>query len=398
MQNPISLYSAKRRLLLRASATGVLGMFLGGKQAFGHPNHPPQEAAAQAVGHSPRRGLIDLHSHWFSPRTIELLSARSTPPRFTTGADGQLRLQRPGASAEQGFPIGSQWFDIDARIAHLDTWGVRHQLISWPTTMGFDPVLSAAESTPLWRAFNDDLAVLVRRHPTRFSGVATLSSSDIAWSVRELERAHDELGFIGGVLPVNGFASLEGAERFRPLFEVAQRRRSHIYLHTGYAHPTVPGQPPQHQHKDTAAIRGTLDTSWSFASAAITLAFSDFLRPYPDVTVQIAMLGGSGAIALVAEQAALNAERLGIGNVREHFRQIWFDTGAAGRGAQGITLAVRVLGVDRIVFGTDYAPAASVEPVIKEIEHAILTENERERIFGGNARELLAAHGVKLAG
>jgi predicted TIM-barrel fold metal-dependent hydrolase len=396
-----------RRSLLRAagSAALVAPIFsLAGSvwaaPASGNPNERPQGIAA-AADPLPRHALIDLHSHWFSPRVVELLGARSTAPRFVTGEDGRLRLLRAGPGgvpldASNAFPLGTQWFDIDARLAHLDTHGVSHQLLSWPTTLGIDEALPATETTPLWGAYNDDLAALLRRHPTRFSAVAALSSSDIAWSVRELERAHDELGLIGGVLPVNGFASLTGAERFRPLFELAQRRRSHIYLHTGYANPVVPGQPPRRLHGDNAAIRGVLDTSWNFAAAAITLAFSDFLRPYPDVSVQIAMLGGSGAIALVVEQVALNANRFGVDDVHRRFRQIWFDTGAAGRGAQAIALAANVLGADRIVFGTDYAPSASVQPVIAEIERSPLSERDRNLIFSGNARKLLASHGVNL--
>jgi predicted TIM-barrel fold metal-dependent hydrolase len=389
--------NATRRSFLRTAGSAALAapvLSLGGSAWAA----PASTTGHQAASQSSRHGLIDLHSHWFSPHVVELLHARSTAPRFVTGDDGKLRLLRAGSgSASDAFPIGDQWFDIDARIAHLDAQGVSHQLLSWPTTLGIDAALPAAETTPLWRAYNDDLAGLLRRHPARFSAVAALSSSDVAWSVRELERAHDELGLIGGVLPVNGFASLVGAERFRPLFELAQRRRSHIYLHTGYANPVVPGQPPQHQHNDTAAIRGILDTSWNFAAAVITLAFSDFLRPYPDVTVQIAMLGGSGAIALVAEQVALKSERYGINDVRNRFRQIWFDTGAAGRGAQAIALTTHVIGANRVVFGTDYAPAASVQQVIAEIERVPLSEHDRSLIFGGNARELLALHGVKVS-
>lgn len=347
------------------------------------------------------RGLVDLHSHWFSPRARAILASRAAAPRLATAADGQAVLYRSGPGApfgrSEGFPVGAQWYDIDLRLAHLQQHGIDHQLLSWPTTLGIDAALPATETVPLWRDYNDELAELVRRHPRRFSAVAALSSADIAWSARELARAHDELGLIGGVLPVNGFASLAGAERFRPVFEVAQRHRSHLYLHTGYAHPTVPGQPPLHLHSDHADIRALLDTGWSFAAAAITLAFSPFLDDYPDVTVQIAMLGGAGTIALVAEQVALNAERLGVGDVRARFRQLWFDTGAAGRGAHAIALASQVLGADRIVFGTDYAPAADVRPVIEQVLQAPLAAADRQRIFSGNARALLAAHGVAVA-
>jgi predicted TIM-barrel fold metal-dependent hydrolase len=340
--------------------------------------------------------IIDLHSHWFSPRSVELLKARGHAPRIVDES-GAPSLQRtgPGVSGPP-FALGPQWFDIDLRLAHLDKAGVAHQLISWPTTLGVDPALEAEDSLPLWRAWNDDLSQLVARHPRRFSGLAALSTSDIAWSVRELARSHDELGLIGGTLPVNGLASLAGARTFAPLFAEAQRRRSHIYLHTGYAHATVPGQPAPGLHADATAIRGTLDTSWHFAATVITLAFTDFLDTYPDVTVQVAMLGGSGVIGLVAEQVMLAAERYGVSDPASRFERIWLDTGAAGRGPQAIAMAANVLGADRIVFGSDFAPMPSIRPTIDNVLAAPITAAQRQAIFTNNGRKLLHAKGVDL--
>ena len=338
-------------------------------------------------------GLIDLHSHWFSPASVDILSRRSTAPRFRLNDKGEKVIERPGA--EPGavpFPLGSQWFDIEARVRHLDEQGVAHQLISWPTTLGVDPVLTAAEARELWGAYNDELSGVVQKHPARFSGVATLATADIEWSVRELARAHDRLGLIGGVLPVNVFATLEGAKRFAPVFEVAQKYRSHLYLHTGYGNPAIPGQPPLNRHAEAAGPRNSLDNIWNFAAATITLAYTGFLEAYPDVTVQIAQLGGSGGIALV-EELARTASRSGPATPGK-FRQIYLDTGAGGRGPEAIALAARVFGAERIVFGTDYAPAASVAPVIANLNASPLSETERRAIFSDNARQLLIARGV----
>ena len=342
-------------------------------------------------------GLIDLHSHWFSPRSVEILSRSPSGPRFVTNEKGEKFLDRLGGDlpAPRGrFPLGKQWFDIEARLRHLDENGIRRQLVSWPTTLGVDAAITPDEARVLWAAYNEDLSAVVNRHSDRLSGVAALASGDIAWSARELDRAHDQLGLIGAVLPVNGFATLEGARAFAPIFAVAQKHKSHIYLHTGYANPKVPGQPPHWRHRDALAPRAALDNAWNFAASTITLAFSGFLDSYPDVTVQIAQLGGSGAIALVAEAVEQSADRNGITHLSEKFRQITLDTGAGGRGPQAIALAVRVFGAERIVFGTDYAPQPSVRPVIENIENSPISAADRQKIFTDNPRRILTAKGV----
>src|SRR5205814_7715325 len=117
--------------------------------------------------------IIDCHAHWVGPRVVELLGTRSSPRA----------------------PQGAGWFDIDARLRQMDDTGVRRQLIGW-VGGAFDVVLPPAEARPLWRAQNDDVAALVRKHPTRFSGLASLPTANVAWAAEELERAHKELGLI----------------------------------------------------------------------------------------------------------------------------------------------------------------------------------------------------------
>jgi len=366
----------------------------------------PSRLRSQAVaeprdsGANGPKGLFDLHNHWISPGAFEILSTKTVGVRYVTNEKGERNLVRPGAPApapglRPGGPRGTQMFDSsEARISHLDKHGVLRQLISWPTTSNVDTDLTAEEARLLWSAYNNDLSGLIRKNPVRFTGVAALSTLDIEWSARELARAHDELGLIGGVLPVNGFATLEGAQAFAPIFEVAQKFKSHIYLHTGYANARIPGQPPRPAHEDSKAARSALDNLWNFTASTITFAFSGFLEAYPDVTVQVAQLGGVGGIALVAESVQQSAAANGITDIRGRFKNIYLDTGAGGRGPEAIALAARVIGADRILFGTDYGAAASVVPVIENVEHSPLTPEDRKKIFSENARTLLASKGV----
>jgi predicted TIM-barrel fold metal-dependent hydrolase len=356
-------------------------------------------AAAPEAGAGAPKGLLDLHNHWISPGAYEVLSTKTVGVRYVTNEKGERNLVRPGAPAAQGSRPpgirGTQMFDgPQTRLAHLDQHGVERQLISWPTTSNVDPDLTADEARLLWSTYNNDLSGLVSGNPSRFTGVAALSTLDLEWSAGELARAHDKLGLIGGVLPVNGFATLEGAKEFAPVFEVAQKYKSHIYLHTGYANARIPGQPPKPAHEDSKTARAALDNLWNFTASTITLAFSGFLDAYPDVTVQVAQLGGVGGIALVAESVQQSAAVNGITDIRGKFRNIYLDTGAGGRGPEAIALAARVIGSDRILFGTDYGAAASVVPVIENVEHSPLTPEDRKKIFSENARTLLASKGV----
>src|SRR5690606_1266028 len=100
----------------------------------------------------------------------------------------------------------------------------------------------------------------------------------------------------------------------------------------------APGQAPSPLAEDIPGIRAALDTASEFASAVFTLLFTDFLDPFPAVTLQVAMLGGSGIFALLLEQILADPERHGQdpAAVRARLSRLYFDTGAAGRGPEAI--------------------------------------------------------------
>jgi len=373
-----------RRGFLQTTALGVTAAALRARPSF----------AADAA-------IVDFHAHWVGPRVVELLKARSAP--------------RP--------PQGAGWFDIDARLRDMDANGVARQVIAW-VGGSFDGALPPADARPLWRAQNDDVGALVKKHPSRFSGLASLPTANVGWAAEELERAHAELGLMGAVLPLDAFVSLAGARALAPIFDVAQKHRSHVFVHRGAAGADVPGQQPetgaanpyfglpasggpppdvprlpevraarpQALAGDNVQARTLLATATHLASGVVTLAFTDFLDAYPDVTVQVAMMGG--AIAYVTEQIEMAAEEAGTPLAEKRLKRVYLDTGQSGRGPRGIALAAKVFGADRILFGTDSGPVATVAPTIASVKKADITAAEKDLIFSGNARRLFAAKGL----
>ncbi len=213
-------------------------------------------------------------------------------------------------------------------------------------------------------------------HPDRLSGLAILPTSNIEWAAQELERAHDELGLLGVTLPVGAFHTLEGAKLLAPVLEVAQKHRSHLYLHTGAASAGIPGQFAP-APTDTPWARFGINAGWSFASAIATLTLTDFLKPYPDVTIQIAMLGG--AIAFQTEFIELGAQRAGLKlDTKAALNRVYIDTGVFGRGPRAVALAVEALGADRILFGSDY-PLAPIGVTLEAIQRADIRKADREK-------------------
>ena len=349
---------------------------------------------------------IDWHGHWIGPTVVDLMTKRMTAPRYVVNEKHEVFSIARGTE-RPARPQEASWFDVEERIRNLDAAQVQRQVISW-VGASFEGALSPEEARPLWRAQNDDLAALVKKYPNRFSGLATLPTANAQWAADELERAHRELGLIGATLPLDAFVTLEGARALAPVFAVAQKNHSHIMIHRGPASTAIPGalpeagatnayfgltQPPV--KGDYATARTTLITSTHLATGVITLALTDFLDAYPDVTVQMAMIGGS--ISFVAEQIEFAEAGARIPSSLKKFRRIYVDTGNSGRGPRGIAMAAQVFGADRILFGSDYGPSASIQPYIDSVRSAPISASDKEAIFVKNGRTLLASKGIRVA-
>lgn len=326
-------------------------------------------------------GTIDWHNHWVSPRAAALLANIDL-----TNAGPRI----PGAPFPSA-PHGNSTMLVspDQRLEHLNAVNVDRQVISWATTSGWDAVLTPDQAKPVWTAFNEDLSELIGKHPEKFAGYAVYPTSDIDWGAEELERAYSQLGLIGSVVPVGAFATLEGLKAFTPIFDVTQKYKGIIYLHSGSGYHTVPGQvvlntPPD----DAPSERYNLEWSATYARGVVTLTQTDFLDKYPDVTIQVAMLGGQTPFLF----NSLTTQPDGGAEAIRRLRRVYIDASTT-TAPHTLDLAVRTIGADRILFGSDYGAVNSIAPIVSAVRASTLTPDEQQQVFVETGRKLFAEKG-----
>lgn len=356
----------------------------------------PGMAASAATAAASPRVLVDWHSHYVSDAEIRFLAARSRAPRLLKSADGGTLLENVDtASAAAGSPSSFTRSDLVARIKQLDDCGIERQLLTHTVAMGFDASVPVEELRALYTAFNDELAGVIAKYPNRFLAVAALPTADPVWAANELRRAHRELKFIGGSLPLNAFASLRSARTLAPLFAEAQKQGSHFFIHRASASSLLPDQPPVVVPEDTGYARWPLINNAHLAAGGITLGLTDFLDPYPDVSVEIVMLAGFTPYML---DTWVDAGRsTGVKDPLARLRRVYFDTGPyATRAREWVALAANKIGADRVLFGTDFGVGGgtngAIAPALAQLD-AVLTPQQRQLIYIDNSRQLLKSKG-----
>jgi predicted TIM-barrel fold metal-dependent hydrolase len=326
---------------------------------------------------------IDMHAHWNPKEFNDALRARTEKPMITRGDDGREYLESGFSRA----PLIDGCEDVEQRIAEMDRNGVARAVLSLTTVYGVER-LPVADALPLCRAFNDAVAAACRAYPDRFSGLAALPVAEIDIGLAEFERVMALPGFVGALLPSDGFLSLRRAEKFRPILAAADRHGALLLVHYG----KIANDPdaPHVDSSDNGGYRvGTLDMQSRLSSNMITFCLTDLLAAYPNATVLSHNLGGNipSEVERLDHRCLIDNPGQELPSKRIRAARVLVDCNSLG--ARSIERAVEAYGAERIVFGSD-GTDFGMNWSNKAIADARISDAEKRAILEGNAAAALS--------
>ena len=259
------------------------------------------------------------------------------------------------AAGEPAAPLELADHDPHERAALLEADGVDRALVAPSTPLGIE-ALPAAEAEPLLAAYHDGIAEL----PDAFGGWAAVGLSDPDPAAVE---ALLDRGFAGACLPAGALGDPAGYERLGAVLEALERRDAPLLVHPGPAPAGAPGRPSW--WPAMTAYVAEMQAAWH--------AFAVWGRPaHPRLRVCFAMLAGL---------APLHRERLiARGGRAGGDPGVFLDTSSYG--ARAVDAAVREVGVDRLVHGSDRPVAAPCELALGDAVEVALRERNPARLLG----------------
>jgi predicted TIM-barrel fold metal-dependent hydrolase len=313
---------------------------------------------------------VDIHQHLWPERLIDELSRRDRPPFIRrAGARWKLRLE---GEPEYLFELSQH--DATIRARELGEQGIDMAVIGLSTPLGIEG-LPADEAEPLLESYH--------------AGVLELGEPFAAWASTRL-RSPDpgrvdgalDRGFVGLALPAGALAGRESLGRVRPLLSRLEARGAPLFIH--------PGPDPLALHFAEDAPNG--DPGWWPAMTAYVAqmnsawhAFAAWGRlSHPSLRIVFAMLAGG---------APLHHERyLARGGPSRAISDPGFFYDTSSYGKRALDAAVRVVGIDQLVYGSD-RPVVDPPPpdLLGEAAAEAMLRTNPERLLGTRERELAAA-------
>ncbi|WP_168193113.1 amidohydrolase family protein [Rhodophyticola sp. CCM32] len=320
-----------------------------------------------------------MHSHYYGGGLDSTLRARQNRPYLRTRDDGVLVM----VAMNGEFPFTSHYYDHRVGLAEMRAAGLTHRMLTFPGALGVE-LLPAAEIATAISAYNDHLAQLTQDTDGALIGLAGVPLADLDLACAEVRRIRRDLGLPGIILPSNYFNSLQELEILRPLLEAANEYGCHIMLHPGLK---VGEQPPARPADHIQYRLSAVELQSSVAQVALTVIVSDMLDAYPNITFQIVNLGGT--LPFIFERLESIARHR---NPAEPFptarlRRLWYD--CASLGPRALETAVKILGADRIMLGSDY-PIFKDDPYNHAVVPAELSAENKAQVTWKTAHDLLS--------
>ena len=310
--------------------------------------------------------------------------------------------------------LGARNWDSDRRMRDLEADGQAAEII-YPNTIppffpktsltAQPPAVTAADAERRWaglQAHNRWLVDFCNAYPGRRAGVVQINLHDVEASVAEIRWAHEN-GLRGGVLlpgtpPGSGLPQLHHAS-YEPLWQVCEELGMPVNHHTGSAAPPMGPDP-----EDT--ITFLLEVSWYAHRAFYQLILGGALERHPDMQLVFTeqgtawvpdelmrldyffeRMGGSDG----SQEQVWGAEVMGRLSLKPS--EYWArqcHVGASFIRPLEVGIRHRV-GVDRIMWGSDYPHKEASSPYSREaiaLAFAGVPKDETERMLSLNAAAL----------
>lgn len=300
----------------------------------------------------------------------------------------------------RGVPV---LFDLDARFNTMDQFDEYAQVICMPGPPL--EVMAGPDVTPeLAKAANDGMAEYVAKYPDRFPGfIASMPMNNPDASAAEIDRAVKDLKAVGVQIFTNVNGKPLDLPEFRPLFEKMSTYDLPIWIH-----PIRGANFPDYLTEEKSKYEIWWTFGWPYETSVMMarLVFGGYFDEFPNLKIITHHMGGmipyfEGRVGPGWDQlgARTSDEDLSLVLKKlkkhhlEYFKMFYADTALFGSVA-GTICGLEFFGADNVLFASDspFDPEKGpgyIRETIKIIEELPISDEERKKIFEGNARRLL---------
>jgi aminocarboxymuconate-semialdehyde decarboxylase len=342
------------------------------------------QPARRSAGGATR--AVDIHHHYFAPELITEIKQHGKalggieyfPPKQPKA--NPYQIQFPGG---RRFGPDPRMAEVPNRLEAMTKGGVEIAMVEVHTaSVGYE--LDGPHGETWSNIYNEAIMNLVKRHPDRFAGMATVPLQDPPRAARVLEHAIRDLKMSGVTIASNVVGNYYNSKDFDPFWRKVEELDVLMIMHPEW----VAGADKMEPYSLRNICGNPADTTLSVTYMMYTGVFDRFPNlklallhgggyvPYHLGRLDQGMTGGSGSSAIPAKQPP-----------SKYLKNLYFDNLVYR--VETVEYLKRMVGADHIMVGTDYPFDLGDWMAAEKIQQMTCTDAEREAMLQGNARKLL---------
>ena len=234
---------------------------------------------------------------------------------------------------------------------------------------------------------------MMRGHPDRFTGLASVPMQDVPAAIAEMEYAMGELGFRGVTLGDHVDGRMLDEKAFRPFWREVEAAGAAVFFHQCSA-TVVESRTERYGLPNT--IGNLTDRAITFG----TLVFGGVMDEFPDLKICLGHAGGYTAFGVARMDKGWRAGAMEdmpeFEDARsylqkapsEYLGRFYYDSCTYTE--ETLRFLLDAVGSDRVVLGTDYPAPMILDDAVNWINGlGSLSAEEKEAILSQNPARLL---------
>jgi aminocarboxymuconate-semialdehyde decarboxylase len=295
--------------------------------------------------------VIDTHAHVVL-RETEGAAGKYGPEILF---DGDIPIYRIGDySLRDVNYLGTAFTDPKIRLDKMDEAKIDVQILT-PNPLTYFHYIEASKAISFSRIHNNSLAKMIQFAPERLLGMANLPIQDPIAARDEIYRCVEELNLCGASIGTSSIRQLDDP-CYDILYEAFELLGVPLFIHPA---PSGIDRPLIEESLRKYELDLMVGFSFQETIAVSNLIFGGVLERHPKLHVCISHGGGmlpfvAGRLSKASRKRSWVPMNLRAdGAFEEEIRKLWYDSHVHSN--HSLNLLEKIVGNDRIVFGTNFA-------------------------------------------